>query len=494
MAEENEFKKIRTEKPKVYSGEVYDTRTGHLNDLLIEKLEQAFHQQTSQITLHHVAKIASEHDPIDLAHAASRLPAPARSVLYDNLPDLHSKIVFMINTGSNTRTAIFRQLRDKNIVELLENMPPGEAVWMLDDMSDRMYKRIMDLINPKIGHRIRELQKHDRDSAGRLMTDEFFAFHLSTTIGEVSQEIRKHPGVEVTGQIFVLNDYDELCGHVPMRNLIINKPELPIRQVMQPLFHTVTVDTDRDEVVDIMERYELPSLPVIDDYHQLVGVIPFEAAVEAMKDIMDDTIANIAGTAEDFSEYDPIIKRFFWRAPWLIVTMCAGLTTLVSLTLFEGNEWFVIVPFLVPLIAGLSGNVGIQISTLLVRGIASGELSVRSKKEMLGKEIVMGLSIGLVFGCVCGLVVYALTILGFNPAASRESVMYTPIAMGTTVALGIFGACTASTSLGSFSPLLFSRVGIDPAVAAGPIVTAFNDVMSAWIFILVAKLASVVLL
>lgn len=490
MADQNDTDIDRLEKPRVYSGVLYDTRTAQLDDLLIEKLEHALHQETSQVTLNNISRIANEHDPVDLAHAAARLPSAARSILYDNLPDLDAKVSFMINTGSNTRGAIFRHLHDRDIIELLESMPPGEAVWMLDDMSDRRCKKVMDLMNPKTAYRIWQLQKHDRDSAGRLMTDEFFAFPMNTKIGEVSENIKNHPGIEITSQVFVLNDFDELCGYVPMRNLIINNPDVPLRHIMQPVFHTVTVNASRDEVVDVMERYELPSLPVIDDYHQIVGVIPFEAAVEAMKDIMDDTIANFAGTAEDFEEHEPIFRRFFWRAPWLIVTLCAGLTTAASLALFQGNNWFVIGPIFIPLIAGLSGNVGIQCSTLMVRSLSTGEITVGTRRAIIVKELLIGLLIGFVFGLLGGIVVYSLNMLGFDPVGDRSDGFYAPFAIGMTVCIGIFSACSASTFLGSASPFLFARIGIDPAVAAGPIVTAFNDVMSAWIFIFITYLVS----
>ena len=490
MPEDKDPEIERLDKPRVYSGVIYDTRTAQLDDLLIEKLEHALHQETSQITLNNISRIANEHDPIDLAHAATRLPSAARSILYDNLPQMEAKVVFMTNAGSNTRTAIFRHLHDRDIIELLEQMPPGDAVWMLDDMSDRRCKKVMERMNSRIAHRIRQLQKHDRESAGRLMTDEYFAFPMETKIGDVAEKIRTHPGVEITSQVFVLNDFDELCGYVPMRNLIINNPDVPLRHIMQPVFHTVTVEASRDEVVDIMERYELAALPVIDEYHQLVGVIPFEAAVEAMKDIMDDTIANIAGTAEDFEEHEPIVRRFFWRAPWLVVTLCAGLTTAASLSLFQGESWFVIAPLFIPLIAGLSGNVGIQCSTLMVRSISTGEITVGTRKAMVLNELMIGFLIACVFGLLGGIVVYSLNLLGFDPVGSDYDHFYTPFAIGVTVSIGILSACSASTLLGSSSPFLFARVGIDPAVAAGPIVTAFNDVMSAWIFIIITRLVS----
>lgn len=458
--------------------------TGHIDDLVNEKLEQVFHKQTAHVMLHDLAKIASEHDPIDLAHAASRLPFSARPVLYENLPDFHAQIIFLINTTSRTRSAVFRHIHDQEIVNLIEGMPSDEAVSMLDDLSDRRLRRILELLDPKKAMRIRELLKHDRHSAGRLMINEFFAFPMNTTIGEVKESIRNNPGIELTGSIFVLNNQDELIGCVPSRNMLVNPARIPLRQVMQPILHKVTADTSRDEVVDLMDRYTIPALPVVDDEEHLIGVIAYEDAVEAMKDIADETIASIAGTAEDVREDEPIIKRFFWRAPWLIVTLCAGLTTAIFMSYFKNRSWFVFVPFFVPLIAGMSGNVGIQCSTLMVRSIANGELTVGNRRKVIFKEIIIGLLIGLVFGVLCGMVVYVLNKMGIYQLGID------PLAVGTIVSFGLLGACLTATTLGTLSPLFFARFHIDPAVASGPIVTAFNDVLAALIFFLIANMMS----
>lgn len=462
-------------------GHLLDSKIHNVDDVLNEKLERAFHKETAQVLLHDIIKIASEHDPIDLAYAVSRLPLHARLVVYENLPDMEAKVTFMINTGSSTRTAIFRQIDDREISELIEDMPPDEAVWVLDDMPDRRIKRIFDLLDPTKAARIRELQKHDRHSAGRLMSNEFFAFHMNTTIGEVAIEIRDNPGIELSRSVFVLNDFGELAGCVPGRNLIINPYEVQLRQIMGPVLHKVTVDTPRDEVVDLVERYKIPALPVVNQDDHLVGVITYNSVVEAMEDIADETIANIAGTAESVSEREPILKRFMWRAPWLLVTLCAGLVTATVMSHFNDRLWFAFVPFFVPLITGMSGNVGIQCSTILVRGMSTGELSPGTRREAMRHECAIGLLIGTAFGLTCGLVVYLLHHLGFN------ALDYDPIMLSLTVCFGVFGACLTATVLGTFSPFFFVRLGVDPAVASGPIVTAFNDVLSTLMFFLVAR-------
>lgn len=472
------------EENEVYTGDLIDTRTGVLDDLLNEKLERALHKPSSQVMLHDLARIASEHDPIDLAHAASRLPMSARPILYANLPDMPSKMIFMIDTGSNTRTAIFKTITDKEIVALVQGMPPDEGVDVLDDLSDRRLRRVMGLLDPKKAQRIRELQKHDRDSAGRLMTNEFFAFPIDVTIGEISKYIRDNPGIDLTRRIFIYDEDEELLGFVPDRNLIINPADMPVRKIMQPVIQRVTPATSRDEVVDLMERYNIPALPVVDEENRLIGVIAFEDAMEALMDISDETIASIAGTAEDPMENDPMIKRFFWRAPWLLVTLCAGLITAAVMTHFRGKYWFVLVPFFVPLITGMSGNVGIQCSTLLVRRISLGEVTPGTRREAIFKEIVIGGFIGLIFGLFCGFVVYMLNLFLFFEVEGN------PITSGLVICLGIFGACLNATVLGTLTPFVFARMGVDPAVSSGPIVTAFNDVLSTLIFFFVAKTVS----
>lgn len=461
--------------------DIIDSRTQYLDDVLNEKLERAFHKQTSQLRLHDIAKIAIDHDSIDLAFAVTRLPASARIVVYDHLPDFESKVTFIIHTTRNTRSVIFRQIEDKEIKELVEQMPADEAVNVLDDISDRRLKKVMDLLDPNQAYKIRELQKHGRNTAGRLMTDEFFAFPMSATIGEVSRYIRDHPGIDVTRSIFVLSDNRELAGYVPTRNLIVNPPFLPLRQVMRPVLHTVRPDTIRDEVVDIVERYAIPTLPVIDENERLVGVIPYQEVFEAMEDIADETIASIAGTGEDFSEHEPILKRYLWRVPWLVVTLFAGMVTSTTMTQFGGRAWFAFVPFFVPLIAGMSGNVGLQCSTILVRGMATGELSPGQRKDAILKEIAIGSLIGITFGISCGILVYFLNFFGIQHTSTD------PFAVGMLVSCGLFGACMNATILGSLSPFFFAKVGIDPAVASGPIVTAFNDVTSTLMFLLVAR-------
>ena len=187
VVEEEDVKEDSQDLPS--SNNLMESKTSHLHDVLQEKLEQAFHKQTSTVVLHDIAKIASEHSPVDLAYAASRLPPHARPVIYENFSDVKAKIAFMINTDSSTRVSVFRHISDDEVKKLIEHMPSDEAVEVLEDISERRFRKVIEMLEASKALRIREIKKHQRNTAGRLMTNEFFAFTMDVTIGESAAHI-----------------------------------------------------------------------------------------------------------------------------------------------------------------------------------------------------------------------------------------------------------------------------------------------------------------
>lgn len=464
------------------SANLLESKTSMLADLLEEKLEEAFHQETATLALNEIAKIVSEHSAVDLSYAARRLPISERIVLYENLNGILDKVDFLINADNVTRVAVFRRISDEESKEVIEHMPPDEAVSLLESISERRYRRVLELLTPQKATQIREINKHPRNTAGRLMTNEFFSFSMDVTIGEAAARIRESPGIDLATWIFVLNTQGELQGYVPARNLIINSPDLPLKQVMKTLSHKVLPETSREEVVEIVERYKICVLPVVDAFNRPIGVLNYEDVLEAVEDIADETIATMAGTVEKVTECESLLRKFLSRAPWLFVTLCAGLINVGVMSSFQYYEkgLLTFVLFFVPLITGMSGNIGIQCSTILVRSMGMGLLSMGNRREAIFKESIIGVSAGVFFGILCGFAVYIMDFVG------TSGIEIQPIFVGLIVGIGLMGSCVAGTFLGVFSPLFFARMGIDPAVASGPIVTAFNDFLSMSIYFLIA--------
>jgi len=459
-----------------------DFKTRQLDQLLAERIDKAFHKETSQICFENLAKIAEEHSPIDLAYAASMLPTSLRPILFQNFLSLDRKIDFLINTDNCTKTAIFRYITDQEIKVILEEAPAADVVDLLDTISEKKYRKILEIIDPNKAEAIKELKAHSRNSAGRLMTSEFFAFKPNKTVGQACEIIKNNPGVEFTRRVFVVDEHDILTGVITARHLIVNGDQVKLKEVMRPAVHVVKPETTREEVIDTFQRYKISGLPVVDDTGVLLGVISQDDVIEAMEDISDATIACMAGTGEKVSESEPFFKRFLCRAPWLFVTLLAGLLNMSIMNVFQNTEgiFLTFVFFFVPLVTGMSGNIGLQCSTILVRNMALGLLSKDTQKEIIIKETILGLFTGGAFGVLSGFLVFLLNLHGLVVTSISA------VALGVIVSVGVFGACISGTLLGVLSPMFFSRIGIDPAVSAGPIVTAFNDFLSMTIYFLIA--------
>ncbi len=464
------------------SANLLESKTSQLADILGEKLDAAFHQETWTLALHDVSKIISEHSVVDLAYAARRLPVGDRLVIYENLPAIQSKVDFLISADNATRVAIFRRISDQEAKDVIQNMPPDEGVSVLESVSERRYRKVLELLEPKKAAKIREINKHPRNTAGRLMTNEFFSFSMDGTVGDATSMIRDNPGTALAMWMFLLNGKGELQGYVPVRSLIIHPAATPLKQIMKPLSHRVSPETSREEVVEIVERYKVAVLPVVDASDLPIGVVNYEDVIEAVEDIADETIATMAGTVEKVTECESLTRKFLSRAPWLFITLCAGLINVGVMSSFQYYEkgLLTFVLFFVPLITGMSGNIGIQCSTILVRSMAMGMLSMGNRRDAIIKESIIGVTAGILFGVMSGFAVYYMDFVGSSGSAIQ------PLVVGLIVGIGLMGSCVAGTFLGVFSPLFFARMGIDPAVASGPIVTALNDFLSMSIYFLIA--------
>jgi len=453
---------------------------------ILSVLEKVFHDQDIKIKTPEVIKVVNQFSAIDLGYVAGHISSTHRHLLFSNLPTCEGKIQFILNTDSETRSVLFERLSDVELKKLFEMMPPDEAVWVMEDMNEEKIKKVFGLISPKKAYRIFELKRHAINSAGRLMTSDFFAFTMDISIQSAVEFIRDNPGINFNRGVFIVNETKEIVGYVPARNLIVNPPDTPLKRVITPVVHKVSPNTSREEVIEIVEKYKISSLPVVDENNVLLGVITHEDVLEAVEDSQDEIFAHIAGINDNIDYQSSLWKLFFARAPWLVVTLMAGLINVFVMSFFQKYEGGLLtfVLFFVPLITGMSGNIGIQSSTILVRNLAIGSFSNNTKKEMVLKELSTGVFTGLVFGISCGVITYLLNSYFGN------ILNISPLAVSIIVGVGLIGACFAGAFLGVVSPLFFSKVGIDPAVSSGPIVTAFNDSFSMVIYFLIAWLIS----
>ncbi len=358
----------------------------------------------------------------------------------------------------------------------------NEPAWTVEDAPQRRFRKLKDLVDAKRLALNKELKTHARKSAARLMTSDFFVFPIDMTIKEAARCIRDNPRIDFLKGIFILHPSGELQGYVPARSMMTYPGSTELRQVMCLVQHKVTPESTREQIIDLVERHKIFFLPVVDAENALIGVIAYADMVEAIEDLTDETLAHMAGTNENFTSQDSVFQRFTSRAPWLVVTLLAGLLNVGVMASFQTHQEGILsfAICFVPLITGLSGNIGLQCSTVLIRIMALGGLTISAKRETISKEILSGLVTGTFFGISCGALVYLIDLFLGGALATSS-----PLAVASIVTVGLVGACSAGTLLGVLSPLFFDRIGVDPAIAAGPIVTAFNDFLSMVIYFLI---------
>ncbi|MEL7431839.1 MAG: magnesium transporter [Chlamydiota bacterium] len=461
---------------------VPETRAHEIQDILRKKLEEVAEKASEGKKLGEFADIAKEYSAADLAYSVVHIPAQLRFSLYQSLSSVRAKMAFMIHADLVTRTSILKQASDSELETLFGEMPADEGIRILEHASDSVFMSIMRLLPKKKSGVMSNMRTCPKDCAGRLMTDMFFSFSVEDTIGDASLVIRDHPEIDFAQGIFVVDVQGKLQGYVPVRAMVVHPSSTSLKEIMCPVLHKVSIREKRQEVIDVVERYKLESLAVVDEQNALIGVITSEDVVEALEELADETMAMIAGTVETPHTETSTFARFFSRSPWLFVTLLSGFLNvgMMSTSGRHFGEEFFFIFFFVPLVTGLSGNIGIQCSTVLVRNFAVGSLSNTSRVEASRKELASGLFSGLVFGVLCGVFIYlfgALFCKDFGLGA---------FSVACIVSCGLIGACFAGTLLGVFSPLFFMRVGVDPAISSGPIITAFNDFISMAIYFFIA--------
>lgn len=449
------------------------------NSHLLNNLEEVFDHTESPEILTKVAPILEQATPIEIAYVSSLLPISHRITIYEALSNFERKMKMIIYASKSTRQAILDHLSDDQVIHLIDTIPPQKAIEIIALLDDEKKETILSSVEPQKLSRIHQIEQYDEDSAGRLMSNEFFSFPEKMTLEKVTSHIRSCPLFNLDHAVFVYGEEKVLKGYIPVRTLLVAPPDSMLYDILLPISHKVTADISREQIVSLFERYKLGSIPVTNDRNVMIGVITDVIVMDALEAIVDEMIAGIAGNDEDVSTDDPFIKRFRARFPWLIATACGGLIN----TKINGSlQWFEHGMTFVPLITGLSGNLGLQCSTVLVRSIATGHFTMRHQEKLFFKEILLGSFTGLAICIFCGIAVYICSIAGILQMSMS------PLKLCIGIGSGLLGACLNAILIGSCSPIIFYRIGVDPALASGPIVTALNDITSTVFYFYISQL------
>ncbi len=393
--------------------------------------------------------------------------------------DLEHKVDLMDTLPISKQELLIRSLTGEHAKALLAEMDPDDLADFIQSVSPEVRESVWNALEDEAKQEALFLLKYDYDDAAGLMTTRYLAIRPNLKVTQALNWVRRNmQDVETVYYIYVLDPLKRLTGVVSLRDLMAAEDDDLVQNVMVKEAITVFQDTDQEEVAKILETYDLLALPVVDHYHRLLGIVTFDDIIDVIREEQTEDIYKMSAVSASRATYleSSVFALMRRRIPWLIILLLAAtITTNVIAGYRHVLEAAVVLAFFIPIVTGTGGNSGTQSATLMIRGLATGELRFQDVWRIIGKEVMVGLMIGVCLGILTVLRAMLLPPeVTFNEA----------LAVGTAMCFVVIVA----TLVGALAPLIISRLGLDPTVMAGPLMATLIDVSGLTIYFETAKL------
>ena len=423
----------------------------------------------------HLRRLAVKSRGEDLAEALLDLMhREARAVFWVLLDDPERAAEVVAAYEPARLPELLAGLEPLQLVPVIDELAPDDAADVLQELPEELRVAILEALEDEEQEEIEELMQYAEDSAGGIMSPDFFAIDKELTAREAIVELQENPDAESVFYVYCVNEEGTLVGVLSLRQLLMNAPATQIKDMMESDVISVPVTTDQEEVARIVARYDLIALPVVDEFNKLVGIITVDDVIDVLRDEATEDMMLMAGVGDEDIGHASTARAVRTRLPWLLASVCGGIGAALLIRLFE--EELVKVALLaafIPIVMGLGGNIGVQASTIVVRGIAMGQLEPSKFASALWQE----LRVVLIIATIC-----AAAVAGVSMFMSGWQADLAGAVASSLIAVMILGGL-----LGTSVPMASERLGIDPAVATGPILTTSIDLFGVLIYFLLAK-------
>lgn len=406
--------------------------------------------------------------PVDFLEALGEFDDDPLIIL-EKLPDEY--VALLLDYAEDDEKFNLLSLFSKNRqAQIISEMSSDELVDLLGTLDEDEQNEIITNMNTEEVEEVKTLLSYDPESAGGIMATEFISIKETDTVNETINYLRTMaPDSETPYYIYVVDDLDVLKGVVPLRQIIVSTPDTLIKDIMIENIISAPVDMDQEEVSHIFEKYGFMAIPVVDHNGEILGIITVDDVMEIMKEEYTEDMFRLAGLDEEEKVAGTVIGAIKSRLPWLLVNLVTATLAAKTVSLFENTiAQIVALATFMPMVAGMGGNAGSQTLTLIIRGIAIGEISYENQAGILKKEIAIGIINGLCLGLVVG-------VLGYFWVGS--------LAFGFVIGTAMLLNLIVATISGYLVPVLLKKVGIDPALASAVFVTTVTDVLGFFFFL-----------
>ncbi len=417
----------------------------------------------------------------DIAYILDRLVFENKEIVFNLLKEKDIKKLATVLSEIDTEDAVklLEDLEPKEISEILNEFSSDDAVDLLSHFPEEFKEKIIKCMNKEESEDVKELLQYEEDTAGRIMSTDFYALEENTKISDAVAAIQLATDVEIPFYLYVVDKNNKLTGVVSLKKLLLFPPNTKLKDIMlkDPIY--VKTDTDQEEVAKRVARYNLVAIPVVDDKLHLVGVITVDDILDIINEEATEDIYKMAGVVGGERIQDPMKESLKKRIPWLLLALLTTFFSAIVITMFSGViKDAIILAALMPLVAALGGVAGNQTNAVVVRELSIEDFDWKIGKRLLIKHASLGILLGILVGTAGALFIdIAYKLLG-KPIEPTTILIF-----GLGISLNILNGLL----MGTIIPMSFKISGIDPALSSNMFVSMFTDTFGFFIFLQLAK-------
>jgi magnesium transporter len=381
----------------------------------------------------------------------------------------------LIELDQSTQEALLAHLTDARAAEYLERMEPDDAADLVELLALERREPVLGTLPPPLRERLRALLAYGTDTAGGLMDPDVVQVRADRTVAEAVADIRSYVErvrLDEFFSIYVVDALRRLVGVVPNWKMLLADPGERVERIMLPDPISVEAHLDQEEVARLVGDHDLISVPVVDSHRRLIGRITVDDVVDVIQEEFSEDLGRLTGTGAEEVREASLAQSVRDRAPWLLVAL--GGQSFSGLILDSRVDFLGMLPQLaifIPVIMAMGGNTGVQSASLVIRGLATGEVRLSDFRRRLLREFLIALSMGVGFAGI--LVLWGLLLTG-------------QVRLGVVVGLSTLVTITIASSSGTVIPMVLRRFNLDPALATGPFLTTLNDVLGLSVYLSIA--------
>ena len=403
--------------------------------------------------------------PADLGQIFGELLDSERQSAFTVLVERQPKLAMesASELGPERGAALLAGRSAEEIAKLVQEIPSDDAAALVDHLPEELSHEVLELMRRRESGQVESLLDYAEQTAGRIMNPNVFALSEDLTVGEAISALQNAINVEMVFYLYVVDARRHLVGVTSLRRLLLVNAETPLKRIMTPDVFSVRVDTDQEEAARLVASYNLLAIPVVDEENKLAGVITVDDVIDVLKDEATEDLYRLAGVSGDERVETPAFEALRKRLPWLGINLVTAFLAASVVAAFEGTiEQATALAVFMPIVAGMGGNAATQTLTVIVRGLALGELSWANARKALLKEAAIGLGNGVTLGIVAALVAW---VTKGNPV------------LGLLLGMAMVCNMVVATTAGTLVPLGLKAIKVDPALGSSVFITTFTDIV-----------------